>query len=159
MFWIIWVVFTLLLMAGLVGSFIPALPGLALVLGATLLHKWLLPEYLSWWTVGVTGLAFVLSFGIDLLGTVVGTKWGGASKKGMYGSIIGGIVGIFFGIPGLILGPILGAIIGEIVALRTPEEAARSGIGAGFGFAISTALRVMLTFFVIVWIVVDCFVG
>lgn len=156
--WVVWTSSALLLLGGLVGSIVPALPGVGLILLATIIHKWFLPEFLSWWTVGLTAAAFVLSLGIDFMGTAMGAKWGGASKKGLYGALIGAVVGIFFGLPGLLLGPILGAMVGELIALRTPEQATRAGLGAGLGFAFSTFLRFLLALLVVIGVLLDCFI-
>lgn len=143
---------------GVVGTVVPALPGLAVIAIAALIHKLMLPEYLSWWTLVGLGIAVALSFGIDLLGTVAGAKWGGATKWGLWGAAIGGLVGIFFGLPGLILGPLMGAFVGEILsARRSVSDAAKAGVGAGVGIAIATVLRLLLALIVIAGIVVDCF--
>ena len=49
---IVWTVTVVLLIAGLVGAFLPGIPSAPLVLVAGALHKYFLPAYLSWWTLG-----------------------------------------------------------------------------------------------------------
>lgn len=153
-----WTILVLFSLGGLVGIFLPVFPGVLLILLGALLHKLLLPDFLSWWTIGVVALGFALTYGIDLMGSVVGAKWGGASRYGMTGLLIGGLVGLFFGLPGLILGPLVGVFVGEVfIASRSLAEGTRAGVGATLGLAASTVLKFFLGVILIVWIFVDIF--
>lgn len=153
-----WTVLILFSFAGVIGVFLPIFPGILLIFLGALIHKLLLPDLLSWWTIGVLAFGFLLTYAIDFMGSIVGAKWGGASRYGMAGLIIGGIIGLFFGLPGLILGPLLGVFAGEVfVASRSVAAGTRAGIGATLGLAVSTILKFFLSLILIVWICIDLF--
>lgn len=153
---IAWTFLVVFLLLGLAGIVLPAMPGIVLIFAGVLIHKLLLPVYLSWWTLGVVGLGVLATLGLDLLGSAVGAKWGGASKQGMIGLVLGGVVGIFFAPAGLILGPLLGVFLGEVfVASRPVVEGAKAGIGATLGVAVSTLLKLLLGLILVAWVVCD----
>ncbi len=153
---IAWTILVLFLLLGLIGILLPVMPGILLILAGVVLHKILLPGYLSGWTLGVVGLGVLATLGLDLLGSLAGAKWGGASKQGMVGLGVGSIVGIFFAPAGLILGPLIGVFIGEIlVASRSVAEGAKAGVGATLGVAVSTLLKFLLGLILVMWVVCD----
>jgi uncharacterized protein len=151
-----WFVLVTFLILGLVGIFFPALPGIFLILCGVTLHKLLMPDILSWWTVGVVAVGVLLTLGLDMLGSAVGAKWGGVSRYGMMGLFAGGLIGIFFFPAGLILGPLIGVFLGEVfVASRPIVEGAKAGVGATLGLAISTLLKFILGLTLVAWIICD----
>jgi len=153
---IAWILLVLFLCVGLAGIVLPAMPGIVLIFIGVLIHKILMPTYLSWWTLGILGLGVVATFGLDLLGSAIGAKWGGASKYGMIGLVMGGVVGIFFAPAGLILGPLLGVFLGEVfVASRPAIEGAKAGVGATLGVAVSTLLKLLLGLILVAWVICD----
>jgi uncharacterized protein YqgC (DUF456 family) len=155
---IIWIIFILLILLGFTGALVPGLPGLLLFFLASSMIYWLIPGVLSGWTVVLMFAGFIASFPIDILGTLIGAKWGRATKWGLFGASIGGFIGLFFGIPGIIVGPILGAFIGELLfKQRTLKEAANASAGAGMGLFISTAGKTLLAFLLIAALVIDIF--
>lgn len=155
--WVAWIILSAFAVAGVAGSVLPALPGIALIFAGVLIHKLLLPDVLSGWVVAFVGVSVFLSWGIDFIGSAVGARWGGATRWGLIGAAAGGLVGLFFGLPGLILGPVAGAFIGELLAAgRGVFAATRAGVGAGMGLALSTALRLALALLCVALIVVDC---
>lgn len=151
-----WTILVLFVVLGLVGIVLPAMPGIVLIFAGVLIHKLLLPSFLSGWTLVVVGLGVILTFGLDFLGSFVGAKWGGASKQGMMGLVLGGFIGIFFAPAGLILGPLIGVFLGEVfVASRPALEGAKAGIGATLGVAVSTMLKVLLGLILVAWVSCD----
>ncbi len=157
---LVWVLTAVLILAGLAGIFIPVFPGMMLIFAAALLHRLTLPEYLSWWTVALTGVLTAADFALSGLGSLAGAKWAGASKAGLAGAAIGLLVGIFFGPPGIILGPILGAVIGELsIARKGFKKASKAALGTGVGMAASTALRFLLGLLAVAVMIADCFLG
>jgi uncharacterized protein YqgC (DUF456 family) len=138
----IWCVTVILLLAGLIGSVVPLLPGTTLILAGVLLQKWLLPGTLTWTAVSWIAAFWMLSIVVDLLGTILGTRLLGGSKWGMAGASGGALIGVFISLPALILGSILGAFAAEkIFGRRSNRDALRSGLGAALGFVISTVAR------------------
>lgn len=155
---IVWSIFILLIIIGFSGAILPGIPGFFLFFVAAGMVYWLLPGVLSGWTVMLMFVGFLASFPIDILGTLIGAKWGRATKWGLCGASIGGFIGLFFGLPGLIIGPILGAFIGEyLFQKRTIKEAANASAGAGMGLFISTAGKTLLAFLLIAALVIDIF--
>lgn len=155
---LIWIIFIFLIILGFAGTLLPGLPGLFLFFIASSIIYWFIPGVLSGWTVFLMFVGFLLSFPIDILGTLIGAKWGRATKWGLFGASIGGFIGLFFGFPGLIVGPILGAFIGEyLFKQRTFRESINASAGAGMGLFISTAGKTLLAFMLIAALVIDIF--
>jgi uncharacterized protein YqgC (DUF456 family) len=143
----LWIVAILLVLAGIAGSVLPALPGVPLVFAGLLLGAWIDHfQKVGWFTLVILGLLTLLSFAVDFLATSMGAKRVGASKWAVVGSALGTLAGLFFGIPGLILGPFLGAVAGELLARRGQRQAVRSGFGAWIGLLVGTAGKLALIF-------------
>lgn len=154
----LWTVFIILIFIGFLGTLIPGLPGILLFFLASFIIYWFMPGVLSGWTVFLMFVGFLASFPIDILGTLIGAKWGNATKWGLIGASIGGFVGLFFGLPGLILGPILGAFIGEyILKRRSMNDSINASAGAGMGILVSTAGKALLALLLIFALVLDIF--
>jgi len=136
-----------LILVGLIGTVVPALPGVPLVFGGMLLAAWADGfQHIGVGTLIVLGVLTVLALAVDFVAGLAGAKRVGASKHALWGAAIGTIVGIFFGIPGLLLGPFVGALIGELVAGGTLQRAANVGAGAWIGFLIGTVLKLGVCF-------------
>lgn len=140
----IWGLTITLMFIGVVGVIVPLLPGTTLILIAAVIHKLLLPEDLSWLTVGFVTLFWVLSVIADFGGVILGTRLFGGSKWGMAGASGGALVGLFFSMQALLLGTIFGAIAAEkLIARKSNRESLLAGAGAAAGFVISTAARLV----------------
>ncbi|MEG8120057.1 DUF456 domain-containing protein, partial [Xanthomonas hortorum] len=86
-----------LVLIGLAGVILPALPGLPLVFVGLLVAAWADDfVHVGWVALVILGLITALSFAIDFLAPVSGAKRVGASKMALWGSVIGSVVGIFF---------------------------------------------------------------
>jgi uncharacterized protein YqgC (DUF456 family) len=135
-----------LVIVGLAGIVLPALPGAPLLFGGLLLAAWAedFQHLGTGWLVAL-GVMAGLTYGVDLVAGAVGAKRFGASKRAILGAGLGGLVGIFFGIPGILLGPFVGAVLGELSAQRSLGEAGRAGIGAALGLAIGAAAKLALS--------------
>jgi uncharacterized protein YqgC (DUF456 family) len=142
-----WILAVLLVLAGIAGTVLPALPGAALVFAGLLLAAWID----GFATVGGGTLAWIgvlgaLTYAVDFAATAFGAKRVGASRRAMLGAALGGIVGIFFGLPGLLLGPFVGAVLGEYSAHRDLHQAGRAGFGAWVGLLFGVAAKLALIF-------------
>ncbi len=143
----VWPLTVLFMLVGLVGTFVPLLPGTLLILVGALLHKLLLPESISWLALTFILLLFLFSVVSDLACTLLGTRLFGGTKWGMAGAGGGAMIGMFFSLPALLLGIILGAVAAEkLGAKRTHEEALKAGAGAALGFVASTIARLGCAF-------------
>jgi hypothetical protein len=137
-----------LILAGLAGTILPALPGLPLMFVGMLLAAWVDHfQRISPWTVALLAVLTVLSIVVDIAATAMGAKRVGASKLAMFGAALGTLVGgIFFSIPGLVLGPFAGAVAGELIHGRELRHASKIGVGTWIGLALGTALKLALAF-------------
>ncbi|HSN88299.1 MAG TPA: DUF456 domain-containing protein [Thermoanaerobaculia bacterium] len=137
----------LLVLVGLAGTILPALPGTPLVFVGLLVAAWAEGfEKVGWIILTILALLTLLSFAIEIMATSLGAKRVGASWKAMLGAGIGTIVGLFFGIPGLLLGPFIGAVLGEYIALRDWGQAGKVGFGTWLGLLFGTAAKIALSF-------------
>lgn len=132
--WIAWIAALLCFTVGLLGVWLPLVPGLPLMaLGATL-FKVLQPDRLSWITVGLFVLGAILGQIMELMASGWAAKKAGAGKAGARGALIGALVGLFFGLPGVLLGPPLGALLGEWIIRKQPfKRALKAAAGAVIG--------------------------
>ncbi len=129
---------------GLIGTFIPMLPGtpisyigcllLLLIPGCTLTWKF----FLLWGIiVAVVQLAnyFIPVWGVN--------KFGG-TKYGQWGSVIGVLVGLFLTPIGIILGPFVGAVIGELVGGMNFNDSLKAGFGSFVGTFVGMVLGIIV---------------
>lgn len=149
----LWVVLAIVLMlVGIAGTILPALPGTPLVFAGMLLAAWAHDfEKVGGWTLGVLGLLTALSFAIDFLATAMGAKRVGASKYALIGAVIGTFAGLAMGFVGVFVGPFVGAIAGELIHLRGMGrdhvgQATRVGFGTWMGILVGTVLKLGLVF-------------
>ena len=138
----------LLILAGLAGTILPALPGLPLMFAGMLLAAWAGKfALIGPWTLAVLLVLTLVSIAVDVFATAMGAKRVGASGLAMVGAAVGTLVGgIVFSLPGLILGPFIGAVAGEMLHGKPWQHASRVGAGTWIGLAIGTALKLALAF-------------
>jgi len=113
---LIWCSVTLLMLAGLVGTIVPLLPGTTLILLGALLQKGLLPDTITWPAVGGIIVFWLISVIANVGCTLLGARLFGGGKWGMVGASGGAMAGLFFSLPALVLGTMLGAVIAEEMA-------------------------------------------
>lgn len=139
------VIALLVMLVGVAGTFLPALPGIPLIwlamLGYGLLEGFqaMTPSFL-----GVTLLVVILAQVAEHYAKAWGAKRYGAGRAGTWGAVIGSIAGLFFMPVGLLLGPFLGAFLGELVSGRRADEAVRAGLGGLIGVLGSIVVNVVL---------------
>ena len=144
---LLWPLAVVLVVAGLVGLVLPALPGAPLLFSGLFVAAWAEEfAYVGAGTLTVLGAMALLTYGVDFAATALGAKKFGASKRAVVGAAVGALVGLFFGIPGIILGPFIGAVIGELTTERGLGEASRAGVGATIGLIFGAAAKLALAF-------------
>lgn len=126
------IVFILL---GIVGSFLPILPGpITGWVGLFLLHQSDRVADNTSFLVITFGVALAV-FLIDYVIPALGTKKFGGSKKGIIGATLGVLIGlIFMGPFGLIIGPFTGAFLGELINKTPHNQALKAAVGSFIGF-------------------------
>ena len=143
----LWVLGVALVIVGLAGVVLPALPGAWLILlGLILAAAAEQFTRVGVPTLIVIGLLGAASYGIDFVAAGIGTRKLGASPRAMTGALLGTVAGLFFGLPGLIVGPFAGAAIGEWTVHKDLARSGKAGAAAWVGFAIGTALKVGVAF-------------
>jgi uncharacterized protein len=147
---LLWIGAVLLVLVGIAGTILPALPGTPLVLIGLVLAAWADDfQKVGWFPLAVIAGLTVLSLVVDFAATSLGAKRVGASWLAVTGAAVGTIVGLFFSIPGLILGPFVGAVLGEYLARRNRDQAIKAGIGTWVGILLGTAGKLALIFMMI----------
>ncbi len=147
-----YVLAAVLVVIGLMGTVLPALPGLPLVFAGMLLAAWAGDfQQIGVVTVVVLGLMTLLSLAVDFWATAVGAKRVGASRKAVVGAVIGTVAGLFFGLVGVFVGPFVGALIGELLHRRSLGQrdlgdAAKIGLGTWMGVVFGVVLKLGLAF-------------
>lgn len=135
---------TICVLVGLIGTFIPMLPGtpvsyiglllLLLIPGCTLTWK-----FFVFWGVIVVILQ-ILNYFIPIWGV---NRFGG-TKYGKWGSVLGVIVGLFFPPLGIFWGPFVGAVIGELIGGMDFTSSLKAGLGSFIGTFIGMVLGIVV---------------
>lgn len=147
---LLWALAVVLVLVGVAGTILPALPGTPLVLIGLVLAAWADGfQKVGWFPLAIIGVLTLLSLLVDFAATSLGAKRAGASWLAVAGAALGTIVGLFFGLPGLILGPFVGAVLGEYLARRDRDQAVKAGIGTWIGIVLGTAGKLALIFMMI----------
>lgn len=143
-------------LTGLLGSFLPVLPGPPLCWIGLLLLYYTDAVPADYWMIAILGIITIVVAVLDYVIPAKGTKRFGGSKYGIWGTNIGLVVGIFAPIPlGFIIGPFLGALIGELIYNSSDHHRAfRAATGSFVGFLASTFMKFvvcMMIFGVFIW--------
>ncbi len=154
-----WLITGSLLAVGLLGCFLPVLPGHLLLFLAAVAHRLLLgaeDSGLRWWSFLVLGLLMAASQGLEMLSGAAGAKWFGGTRWGALGALAGGVIGMFFFPIGLLAGPLLGCVLAEIAwARRHPRQALVSGVGSVVGTLAGMAIKLVIGLLMIGWFLLD----
>lgn len=147
---LLWVLGIILVLVGMAGTILPALPGTPLVAIGLVLAAWAGGfQKVGWFPLVIIGVLTVLSLVVDFLATMLGAKRVGASGLALFGAAVGTVAGLFFGLPGVILGPFVGAVLGEYLARRNKDQAVKVGLGTWVGLLLGTAGKLALIFMMI----------
>ncbi len=141
----VYILVGLLILAGLLGSFLPVIPGTPLIVVGALVYAF----FTDFETVGFGKLLLlvgisILAYALDYTAGALGAKKFGGSWWGAVGALLGAVAGIFFGPLGLVLGPILGAALGELARSRRLGTSIRSAFGTVLGMLLGTVAKLSL---------------
>ncbi|MFC5742809.1 DUF456 domain-containing protein [Dyella tabacisoli] len=139
-----------LIIAGLAGTILPALPGIPMIFGGI----WLAAvvdhyRHLGLWWLIVIGVLGTLGVVVDFVASTLGAKRVGASRMALWGAGLGTLVGMFFGLLGLVLGPFVGALLGELLAGNSVLRSTHVGIGTWLGLLFGTLIKLVISFMMI----------
>ncbi|MEK6152202.1 DUF456 domain-containing protein [Flavobacteriaceae bacterium 3-367] len=138
----------ILMLIGILGSFLPVLPGPPVSwVGLLLLYLTkAVPD--DWWVLGITLVIALAVFALDYIIPAVGTKKFGGSRAGMIGTTVGLLVALFFpilGIFGIVVWPFVGALVGELINKADNATALKAAFGSFIGFLTGTFLKFVVT--------------
>lgn len=140
-----WAVASFLIVLGVIGTFLPAIPGPVLVFAGMALAAWIDDfSRVGWIALVVLGTLAVATLVVDIIAGMAGARRVGASRAALAGAAIGTVVGVFFGFVGLLVVPFVGAVIGELSSGRQIAPAMRAGVGTWIGLAIGAVAKAII---------------
>ena len=156
----LWLLAVALIVVGVVGTVLPAIPGATLVFAGIALAAWIGDfARIPGWIVVLAGVLAALTWVIDFAAASVGAKRVGASPWAIAGAALGTIAGVFTGLVGLLFLPLAGAALGEYLAERDMLRAGKVGLATWLGIVIGTALKVAIVFAMLGMFVAALLVG
>lgn len=145
-----WTLSVTLIVVGMAGTVLPALPGTLFVLGGIVLGAWI-DDFVH---VGATALTIVtvlavLAWVLDYVAGLLGARKAGASRQAIIGAALGTVAGLFMGLVGVFFMPLVGAAIGEYIAQKDHARAAHVGVATWLGIMVGMIAKVVLAFMMI----------
>jgi uncharacterized protein len=156
--YLLWALVGVMILVGLAGTILPAVPGVPLIFAALFLAAYLGNfQTIGWKTLTVLGILTALAMIADFVATLLGAKRAGASKLALLGAAIGSILGIFSGLWGLLVFPFIGAVVGEYITRQKLDQASRVGLATWLGMMVGILAKLaialtMLGIFVITYV-------
>ena len=147
---LLWILSAGLVLVGLAGIVLPALPGTILVVAGLALGAWI-DDFtrVGWFALGALAVLAVLAWLMDYISAMLGARRAGASRQAVIGAAIGTVAGIFLGIVGVLFMPLVGAAAGEYMARRNHQQAVRVGISTWIGLMAGMLAKFVLAFMMI----------
>lgn len=134
------------MVAGIVGSVVPVLPGPPisyvgiLILHLTKEHSFSTPFLLLY------AVVIIMVTLLDYILPIYTAKRSKGSKYGVWGSAIGMVLGLFLFPPlGVIVGPVVGAFAGELISRKNAGQATKAAAWSVIGFLAGTGLKLVVT--------------
>lgn len=157
---------------GAIGEFIPAFPGITLILVSIL--TWCIATGFTGigWPIAAVFVVLILSAAVETLSIYWGAKRMGASGWGQLGAFVGALLGVFGLLPalpvggpivGLLVGPILGAFVAEFLyRFKEPlgsrmKIALKASLGIIFGTILGNILDGILAIAAVIIFVISTY--
>lgn len=146
----LWLLSVALIVIGVAGTVLPALPGTLLVLAGIVLGAWI-DDFtrVGWGVVAVAGFLAIVAWALDYLAGLLGARKAGASRQAIVGAALGTVAGLFLGLVGVLFMPLMGAAIGEYLARRDRQRAVTVGIATWLGLMAGLVGKVVIAFVMI----------
>lgn len=159
----------ILIIAGIIGCILPAIPGPPLsYIGLLLLHFTSKAE-ITTFTLILTGVFVIIATILDYVVPIWGTKKAGGSKWGTRGSGIGLIIGLFFSPIGIFVGPFLGALVGELLfhyyhkkdasEIEKFNKSLKAAFGSFLGLMFGVVLKLIVSCFIAFLFIKEAIIG
>jgi hypothetical protein len=151
------IVTIIMFIIGIIGTILPALPGVVLIFGGMLVYGFMTNfEGLSIWFFVIQLLAMAVIFVMDFIASAVSTKNYGGSKQATFGAAVGTIFGIIvLGPLGIIIGPFAGSVAAEILLGKEIKQAIRVGFGSIVGVVGGTIFKLVAEITMIIYFIMS----
>ena len=147
---LLWILSAALVVVGLAGIVLPALPGTVLVFAGLALGAWI-DDFtrVGWLAMGTIAVLAILAWLMDYVSAMLGAKRAGASRQAVIGAALGTVAGIFMGLVGVLFMPLVGAAVGEFMARRNHQQAVRVGVATWIGLMAGMLAKFVLAFMMV----------
>jgi len=140
------IVSLLLCLIGIVGSFLPIIPGpLTSWLGILLLYLTSAVEF----NLNFVLITFTVAVSVGILDYIIpilGVKKLGGSRSGQIGTTVGLIVAlIILGPIGIIIGPFIGALLGEMSTNKSIKDSLKPAFGSFIGVIAGSVIKFLIS--------------
>jgi uncharacterized protein YqgC (DUF456 family) len=148
---VLWVLSAALIVAGVAGTVLPALPGTLFVLAGIVLGAWIDGfQQVGWVPLTLVGVLAVLAWVLDYVAGLLGAQRAGASRQALVGAALGTVAGLFMGLVGVLFMPLVGAAAGEYLARRADADAhgqaLKVGVATWLGIMAGLLAKVVIAF-------------
>ncbi len=145
-----WILSILLIVLGLAGTLLPALPGTAFVLAGIVLGAWIDHfTRVGWAALAMVTVMAIAAWILDHVAALLGARRAGASRLAVLGAAIGTVAGLFMGLVGVLFMPLWGAALGGWLARRDAGGAMHVGMATWMGLMVGLIAKVVLAFMMI----------
>lgn len=142
---LLWLASLVLVLAGLAGTVLPALPGTPLVLAGLWLGAWIDGfARVGWLPLTLITLMAVLSWILDWVAGLLGARKAGAGRWALAGAALGTVAGLLMGFLGVLFMPLVGAALGDYLDRRDPRRALKVGTATWLGLMVGMIANVVL---------------
>lgn len=145
-----WILSGALIVLGVAGTVLPALPGTLFVLAGIVLGAWI-DDFtrVGWLPVATVSVLAVIAWVLDYVAGLMGAKKAGASTLALVGAALGTVVGLFMGLVGVFFMPLVGAAVGEYIAQKNEARALKVGVATWLGIMVGMIAKVVIAFMMI----------
>lgn len=150
-FWVILGVSLMLI--GTAGSILPLLPGPPIAYAGLLIQQFRSPVPFSTQFLLIWAGIVVLTFILDYLVPIWGTKKFGGTRYGVWGCTIGFLLAFWMGPLGVVIGPFIGAFVGEMIGGQDSRKSFRAALGSFAGFLLGSFFKLVACFMMIYYTV------
>jgi uncharacterized protein YqgC (DUF456 family) len=140
---LLWILSAALIVAGVAGTVLPALPGTLFVLAGIVLGAWIDDfSRVGWGAVAAVSVLAVVAWLLDYVAALLGAQRVGASRHAIIGAALGTVAGLLFM-------PLVGAAVGEYMARRDEGRAVKVGVATWLGIMAGLVAKVVIAFIMI----------
>ena len=147
---LLWALSVALIVVGVAGTVLPALPGTLFVLAGIVLGAWI-DDFgrVGWGALALVIVLAVLAWVLDYVAALLGATKAGASRYALVGAVLGTVAGLFMGLVGVLFMPLVGAAIGEWLARRDHARALHVGMATWLGLMAGMVSKVVIAFMMV----------